>query len=285
MTDTTPETRPLTDATRLGRVALRVSSLDRVVPFYRDVVGLSVERYGSRAVLSAGGAPLVVLDEDPDAPLRTDAQAGLFHLAIRVPDRPALGDALTRIRDGATLTGASDHLVSEALYLRDPEGNGVEIYRDRPREEWPLKDDGRVAMDTLPLDLEALRSDARGDDAAPGGTDLGHVHLEVTDVDRAVEFYTDALGMNLRDDGYPGAAFVAAGEYHHHVGLNRWNGRSTPAANARGIEWFEVVVPDEEALTAVRESLRQREHTVEETDGALAVADPDGVGVRVRAEE
>lgn len=285
MTDTTPETPLLTDATRLGRVALRVGSLDRVVPFYRDMVGLSVERYVSRAVLSAGGAPLVVLDEDPDAPPRAGDQAGLFHLAIRVPDRPALGDALTRIRDGATLTGASDHLVSEALYLRDPEGNGVEIYRDRPREEWPLKDDGRVAMDTLPLDLEALLSDARGDDAAPGGTDLGHVHLEVTDVDRAVEFYTDALGMNLRDDGYPGAAFVAAGEYHHHVGLNRWNGRSAPAENARGVEWFEVVVPDEETLTAVRELLRQREHRVEETEEGLTLTDPDGIGVRLRAEE
>ncbi|WP_396610755.1 VOC family protein [Haloferax sp. S1W] len=281
MTDTTTETPTLTDATQLGRVALRVGSLDRVVPFYRDVVGLEVERYGSRAVHSDGGTPLVVLDEDPDAPPRPGSEAGLFHLAIRVPDRPALGDALARIRDGATLTGASDHLVSEALYLRDPEGNGVEIYRDRPREEWPLKDDGRVAMDTLPLDLESVLADARGEEVAPTGTDLGHVHLEVTDVDRAAEFYTDALGMNLRDDGYPNAAFVAAGGYHHHVGLNHWNGRSDPASDARGIEWFEVVVPDADTLTAVRESLQRRGHSVEETDGGLTLTDPDGIGVRL----
>ncbi|AHZ22466.1 VOC family protein [Haloferax mediterranei ATCC 33500] len=284
MTDTATETPALTDATHPGRVALRVGSLDRVVPFYRDVVGLAVERYGSRAVLSAGNTPLVVLNEAPDAPPRAGDQAGLFHLAIRVPDRGALGDVLDRIRDGATLSGASDHLVSEALYLRDPEGNGVEIYRDRPREEWPTKDDGRVKMDTLPLDLDSVLADAHGDDRAPVGTDLGHVHLEVTDLGRALDFYVDALGMNLRDDGYPNAAFVAAGGYHHHVGLNRWNDRRAPAGESHGIQWFEVVVPDAETLTAVRDSLEEHGYAVEGDGDSLSVSDPDGIGVRVALE-
>ncbi|WP_416838552.1 VOC family protein [Haloferax sp. DFSO52] len=281
MTATPTETTLLSDATHLGRVTLRVGSLDSVVPFYRDVVGLSIEREDTRAVCAAGGDPLVVLEEDPNAPRRTREQAGLFHLAIRVPDRGALGDALTRIRDHTSLSGASDHLVSEALYLRDPEGNGVEIYRDRPREEWPRTDDGRVKMDTLALDLESLIANARGDDHAPAGTDLGHVHLEVSDLSRSLEFYTEALGMNLRDDGYPGAAFVAAGDYHHHVGLNRWNERSEPAGESRGIDWFEVVVPDHETLDAVRESLEQTGRTVGISAESLVVSDPDGIDVRV----
>jgi len=309
MTNDSPSDGSLTDDTHLGRVALRVGSLDRVVPFYRDVVGLAVERDrdGSRAVLSAGETPVVVLDEDSDAPERGRREAGLFHLAVRVPDRGALGDVLARARTrasdtGATLSGASDHLVSEALYFRDPEGNGVEVYRDRPREEWPWTDDRRVSMDTLSLDLGALAADAAGDERAPAGTDLGHVHLEATDVARSREFYVDALGMRVRDEGSPGAAFVAAGEYHHHVGLNSWNTRSAPAGESRGIEWFEVVVPDAATLDAVRESLVGAGHEVERdgsdepgsgdgdaTDAAdgstaiesLVVSDPDGIGVRV----
>ncbi|EMA06076.1 VOC family protein [Haloferax denitrificans] len=289
MTNDSPFNGSLTDDTHLGRVALRVGSLDRVVPFYRDVVGLAVERArdGSRAVLSAGETPVVVLDEDPDAPERGRREAGLFHLAVRVPDRGALGDVLSRARTrasdaGATLSGASDHLVSEALYFRDPEGNGVEVYRDRPREEWPWTDDRRVSMDTLPLDLGALAGDAAGDEGAPDGTDLGHVHLEVTDVPRSRDFYVDALGMRVRDEGYPGAAFVAAGEYHHHVGLNSWNTRSAPVSEGRGIEWFEVVVPDAATLDAVRESLAANGHEVdEEGDDSFVVSDPDGIAVQV----
>ncbi|GGC53501.1 VOC family protein [Haloferax sulfurifontis] len=308
MTNDFPSDGSLTDDAHLGRVALRVGSLDRVVPFYRDVVGLAVERDrdGSRAVLSAGETPVVVLDEDPDAPERGRREAGLFHLAVRVPDRGALGDVLSRARTrasdaDATLSGASDHLVSEALYFRDPEGNGVEVYRDRPREEWPWTDDRRVSMDTLPLDLGSLADDAAGADRAPAGTDLGHVHLEVTDVPRSRDFYVDALGMRVRDEGYPGAAFVAAGEYHHHVGLNSWNTRSAPVGEGRGIEWFEVVVPDAATLDAVRESLTGGGHEFDAVDedgfdevgsgdddaadapttDSFVVSDPDGIGVRV----
>ena len=270
-------------AARVGRVALRVESLDRVLPFYRDVVGAAVDRTDDRAVLHAGDEPLIVLEEAPDAPERPPDAAGLFHLAIRVPDRGALGDALARVRDAGSLTGASDHLVSEALYLRDPEGNGVELYRDRPREEWPRPDDEGVSMDTLPLDLDALAADARDEAALPSGTDVGHVHLEVTDLDRSVAFYGDVLGLTIQVDSYDGASFLAAAGYHHHVGLNTWNGRSTSAGESRGLAWFELLIPDE-SLALLRNHLTTREVAVQTTDGSPAVTDPDGVEVRLVAE-
>lgn len=272
-------------AARVGRVALRVASLDRVVPFYREVVGATVERMGGRALLCAGDEPLVVLEAAPDAPERPADAAGLFHLAIRAPDRGALGDALDRIQARGELTGASDHLVSEALYLRDPAGNGVELYHDRPRAEWPRTDDGGVLMDTRPLDLDGLATAARGEERLPAGTDVGHVHLEVTDLDRAVAFYTDVLGLAVQDGGYDGACFVAAGDYHHHVGLNTWNGRSAPAGASTGLAWFELLVPDRETLTMLHDRLADRGYTVEASDGGLAVADPDGIEVRLAVDE
>ncbi|MFC7204660.1 VOC family protein [Haloferax namakaokahaiae] len=281
MSDTSSETGVLPAASHLGRIALRVGSLDTLVPFYRDVLGFEVERTDSRATLSAGHNPVVVLDEAPDAPPRARDEAGLFHLAIRVPTRAALGDALRRIRDGAQLSGASDHLVSEALYLRDPEGNGIEVYWDRAKSEWPHNDDGTVAMDTLPLALDDVLDEAAGDDSLPAGTDLGHVHLEVTDLSQSVEFYTEALGMNLRNDTYPSAAFVAAGDYHHHVGLNRWNDRRTGVTDGRGIEWFEVVVPDADALDVVSDALGNAGFDVRTSEEAAVVTDPDGIEVRL----
>jgi catechol 2,3-dioxygenase len=262
-------------ATRVGRVALCVESLDRVLPLYRDVVGLDVHRDGARAHLTAGGDVRLVLSEDADAPVRADDEAGLFHVAVRVPDRPALADVLSRARDaGDVLTGASDHLVSEALYLRDPEGNGVEVYCDRPRTAWPWTDDG-VAMETLPLDLDGLATEGEGR-ALPPATDVGHVHLEVTDLARAEAFYVDALGLNVRARYGDDATFLAAGDYHHHVGLNTWNQRRAPAAESRGLAWFELVLPDEESLTALRRHLADRGHDVETT-----VTDPDDVEIRL----
>jgi catechol 2,3-dioxygenase len=275
--DATPFSLPA--SAHLGRIALRVGSVDRVTPFYRDVVGLDVDRTEGGATLSGGGSPLVMLDEDPDAPARPTDAAGLFHLAVRVPTRAALGEALVRVdASAASLTGASDHLVSEALYLRDPEGNGVEIYRDRPREEWSFSGD-RVEMDTLALDLDDLRRAAAetADDRVPAGTDLGHVHLEVTSLDRARSFYVDTLGLNVRTESYRGALFVAAGDYHHHVGLNTWNERGAPAGTSRGIEWFEFVLPDRTTHDDLFDRLAAAGHDVAPGEG---VSDPDGVGVR-----
>jgi catechol 2,3-dioxygenase len=261
----------------------------------RDAGG--VER--ARLVVPGSDRDLVELVAAPDAPPRPAAAAGLFHLALRVPDRGALGAALRRIRRaGASLSGASDHLVSEALYLRDPEGNGVEVYADRPRAEWPTTPAGRVSMDTLPLDLDALAADATDsppvDEPAPGadgtarlppGTDLGHVHLEATDLDRARAFYVDALGLTVRDEGYDGAAFLAAGDYHHHVGLNVWNDRSEPVGDSRGLVAFELRLPDAAALDALRAHLEVAGVPVETSGAGPAVHDPDGVAVRLRVAE
>lgn len=269
--------------TAVGRVALTVTDLARAVEFYRSVVALAVisEREG-QAVLGAGGRPLLVLDHDPDAPERSREAAGLFHTAFRVPDRAAPADALARVESESDLAGASDHRVSEALYLWDPEGNSVEIYCDRPREEWPIAD-GRVQMDMLGLDLDDLRTEASGVDSVPVDTDIGHVHLEVTSLDGARTFYVDRLGLDVRQE-LNGALFAAAAEYHHHVGLNRWNGRSEPASG-RGLAWVELLVPDDETLTAVRERLAGSGIGVTDTDDGIAVTDPDGIGVHFAVAE
>ena len=279
--------------TRIGRVALRVADLDETTAFYRDVVGLAVlDRDGDEAVLGVDGTELLVLERDPDRPERGPTDAGLFHTALRVPSRAALGEALSRVRDRWRLDGASDHLVSEALYLDDPEGNGVEIYRDRPREEWPTADDGTVRMATEPLDLEgvaAAADDSGLTDRAPTGTDVGHVHLEVTSLSAFEAVYVDGLGFEVGMTG-PDVRFVAAGGYHHHLGANTWRGRTTSAAG-RGLAWSEVIVPDAAGLDAIRSRLGavaadgDVEFAVDERDEGIAITDADGIVVRVRAAE
>lgn len=265
--------------TAVGRVALRVADLDRLVDFYDAVVGLDVQfRDGSRATLGAGGTALLELHHAPDAPARERTAAGLFHTAFRVPTLGALGEALDRAEKRWELTGASDHLVSRAIYLRDPEDNGVEVYCDRPRTEWPTRD-GRVQIDTLRLDLDPLRAAAGDTGGVPEGTDIGHVHLEVTDLRVARRFYADSVGFGVRETR-EGAVFVAAGGYHHHVGLNTWNGRSTPAGG-RGIEWFELEVPDE-GFEAARQRLSAAGVDLGETAEGVALSDPDGIGLRLR---
>jgi len=313
VTDDSPTDRPDVDrssgdhlpaGTRIGRVALRVADLEETTAFYRDVVGLAVlDRDGDEAVLGVGDEELLVLQRAADAPERGPTDAGLFHTAFRVPSRAALGEALGRVRDRWRLDGASDHLVSEALYLDDPEGNGVEIYRDRPREECPVADDGSVRMATEPLDVEGVAAaadpdfaeDSAGDaadsapaDRVPPGTDVGHVHLEVTSLSAFEAVYVDGLGFEVGMTG-PDVRFVAAGGYHHHLGANTWRGRTTPTSG-RGLAWFEVVVPDGAALDAVRARLDavasdgDTEFAVDGRADGIAVTDGDGIEVRVRAE-
>ena len=278
------ESNTLPAASHVGRVALCVNDLDQMVDFYRDVVGLSVQHHESeRATLGSGDEPLLELLVDPDAPERRRDETGLFHTAFLLPDRAALGDALQRVREQWRLDGASDHHVSEALYLSDPEGNGIEIYRDRPREEWPHENDGSVRMATLPLDLDEIGDLGQGAPTVPDGTVIGHVHLEVSSLQKAREFYVDTLGMNVRQRYGESALFVAAGEYHHHIGLNMWNGR-TASPSGRGLAWFELVVPGQEALDALRERLDDRDVPVTATDDGLAVDDPNGIRLRVRSE-
>ena len=272
----------------MGAVRLRVGGLDELARFYEDVIGLeSLERSSSLARLGAGGRPLVELVSDADAPPRPPHTTGLFHLAILVPDRGRLGAALRRLADaGWGLTGASDHLVSEALYTSDPEGNGIEIYRDRPSEDWP-RADGQLQMDTLPLDLSSVLAEPEAGEAGPmaAGTRMGHVHLNVADIAGSEAFYSGVIGFEPTVRGYPGALFVSAGGYHHHLGLNTWVGEGAPPPpeGSRGLDAFEVVVPTSADADAIAGRLEDAGVAVEEDDRAVAVPDPSSNRVVIRA--
>jgi len=268
-------------ATSIGTVELTVGDLDAQAAFYRDAIGLrELRRAGDTVELGVADADgaLVALIHRPDAPPRPPRTTGLFHLALLVPSRAELARAVRRVAAaGWRLTGASDHLVSEALYLDDSEGNGIEIYRDRPREEWEWEGD-ELRMATLPLDLDGvLATVAEGEtgDGMTEGTRIGHVHLQVADIAEAEQFYVGALGFEPVVRLYPGALFVAAGGYHHHLGLNTWAGVGAPPppAGARGLRSFTVLLPDEDALAAVRVSLAAAGH---ETAGSTSVSDPSG---------
>jgi catechol 2,3-dioxygenase len=252
------------------------------------VVGLTTLEEGEgRAVLGAGGRALVELVEDRQAPVRPARTTGLFHLAILVPNRVELARALQRLIAARwPLQGAADHLVSEALYLGDPEGNGIEIYRDRPREQWQ-RDGDELRMATLALDLDDVLGEAGGDEGAPGalpaGTAMGHVHLNVADLAAGERFYAGLLGLDVTARAYPGALFLAAGGYHHHVGLNTWRGEGAPPPppGALGLRHFELTVPDGAALDAVLARLRASGVEVEVDGGAAIVRDPSGNGLRL----
>ena len=266
--------------TSVGAVRLRAADAAAMAEFYERVLGLDplppdggIVRLGSE-----DGTALVELISAPDAPAPPGFSTGLFHLAILVPDRVSLGRALRRVLGaGWRLTGASDHLVSEALYLNDPEGNGIEIYRDRPRESWQRRGD-ELAMATLPLDLESVLAEA-GDDEVngmPAGTAMGHVHLRVADIPAAEGFYNGALGLDVMVRSYPGALFVAAGGYHHHVGLNVWQSEGAPAPpeGSLGLDRWELVIPDEAALDDLAERLAGSD--ARRTEEGLEVTDPSG---------
>ena len=215
--------------THIGSVHLTVNDLDQQQSFYEQAIGLrELERDGQTVRLGPEGGPVVLeLTGDPDAPRRPRGTTGLYHFAILVPGRADLGQALRRVVDaGWRFTGASDHLVSEALYLNDPEGNGIEIYRDRRRDEWPRDDEGVIQMATLPLDLDGVLGEVDGSTPAPAqmpaGTKIGHIHLNVAGIPAAEAFYSGVLGFDVMVRTYPGALFVAAGGDHHHIGLNTW---------------------------------------------------------------
>jgi catechol 2,3-dioxygenase len=253
--------------THMGLVELSVSDLDRSLAYWQDAIGLRVlSREDGTAELGTD-TPLVRFVEEPGA-RSAQGFTGLFHVALLVPDRPSLGRFLAHtVRDQIPLTGLSDHRVSEAIYLRDPDYHGIEVYADRPREQW----EGHVSqtMTTIPLDTASLLAEAgdAGFEGLPDGTTMGHVHLCVRDVDETIGFYRDKLGMGLTAHLGDQAAFLSAGGYHHHLGGNTWESRGAepaPEGTARLLR-FTIVVPDEEE--------RQR---VAERIGGTEVRDPSG---------
>ncbi|HEX8244893.1 MAG TPA: VOC family protein [Longimicrobium sp.] len=270
--------------THVGRVRLQVGDLERSLAWYGGVLGLRVLARGEgRATLGAhgGDTPLVELHERPGVtPVPQRGRLGLYHFAILLPDRAALGRFVAHLGRIGERFGASDHLVSEATYLHDPDGLGIEVYADRPRQTWQA--DGReLRMDTTPLDLRGVMAAADGKawTGMPAGTTIGHVHLHVGDLERAAAFYHAALGLDAVVWSYPSALFLSAGGYHHHLGLNTWAGPAArPAADdeAKLLEW-ELVVPRADHAEAAARSLADAGHASD--DGR--VADPWGTVLRI----
>ncbi len=268
--------------TAIGAVHLTVRRLDVAAAFYRDRLGLAVIEAGAQLVrLGASGRTLVALHGDPGAAV-VERATGLYHVAFLLPSRADLAAALRHLAATRTpLHGASDHLVSEALYLEDPEGNGIEIYRDRPRGEWRHETTGAIRMATQPLDVDGLLREPGGEAGGPwrmpDGTTVGHVHLKVSDVAAAERFYVDLLGFALTARYGHAASFVSAGGYHHHIGFNMWESVGAPPLpdGAAGLAWFEIVLPHAAALVAVLQ--RQAAGVAPAPDGgAVLVRDPSG---------
>jgi catechol 2,3-dioxygenase len=277
--------------TNMGAVRLTVADLARSRDFYERAIGLrATERDDGTVALGVEGeAPLIELTADAAAPPRPRRSTGLFHLAVLLPSRRDLAVALRRLVGArVALDGASDHLVSEALYLHDPDGNGIEIYRDRPREDWPHVD-GSLEMATLPLDLDDVITELPGstakDEFAPPGTRMGHVHLQVADLDESEAFYSGVLGFDVMVKGYVGALFVSAGGYHHHLGLNTWQslGAGPPPPGAIGLRSFEVVLPDDAELERVLGRVSEAGIAYERSNGAAVLRDPSGNALRLLA--
>jgi catechol 2,3-dioxygenase len=271
--------------TRLGQVRLQVADLDRSLAYYQHVLGLRLlSRTSGDATLAAHGddAPLVELHERRGAsPVPPQGRLGLYHFAILLPDRPALGRFIAHLGEIGARAGASDHLVSEALYLRDPDGLGIEVYADRPRGSWRVAD-RQIEMDTAPLDLADVVQAAEGSPwtGMPAGTRMGHVHLHVADLEKAAAFYHAALGLDKVVWSYPGALFLSAGGYHHHLGLNTWAGASAPRPtenDARLLEWRIEVPAPEEAVA----SLEAAGYPVNPADGGWVATDPWGTAFRL----
>lgn len=275
-------------ATTMGAVYLTIADLDRALRFYVDILGFrpQVRQANVVALTADGQTPLIVLTAQPTAKPRPRRTAGLYHVALLEPSRADLGRTLRHLaQTGYPLQGAADHLVSEALYLADPDGNGLEIYRDRPRDEWPVQN-GQVRMTTDPLDVEGVlasgQEDGRPWDGMPGGTRVGHVHLQASDLRAAERFYTGALGFGLMQRFGPSALFVSAGGYHHHLGMNTWDSLGAPPTppDTVGLRHLTIELPDEAAQQRVVQHVQELGYPAQAAAGAWWLDDPSsGVGV------
>ncbi len=286
---------------KLGPIWLRVRKLDLTLSFYLGKLGLTILRKstdseGEVAELSAGqqtDEPLIVLRHDPKARDEQHNAAGLYHYAILLPNRKDLAEAYKSLANaGVAFEGFSDHLVSEALYLSDPEGNGIEIYADRPRDKWKFDQNGHVRMDTRPVDMESLlselsgeRSDDRG--AVPGGAKIGHVHLKVTNLNRSSEFYRNVLGFDLMSER-ESAAFLSVARYHHHIGMNVWESLGGPPRTDgyAGLEHFTILVPEQDFVDKLSANLNETSVSVQRLGpGQVLVRDPDGIKAIIKGPE
>ncbi len=286
-----PREYRLPESTRLGRVRLQVADIERSVLFYTRVLGMCVLR-GSAD--SAGLGPhgkdreLIHLQQLTSArPVPRRGLLGLYHFAILLPDRASLGRFVAHLAEIGERAGMSDHFVSEAVYLTDPDGLGIEVYADRPRDAWRY-DERQLYMTTNHLDVEDLTRSAGGErwTGMPPGTVLGHVHLYVDDIDKAAAFYHDALGFDKVVWSYPGALFLSAGGYHHHLGTNTWAKGAPRAtdADARLLEWA-VIVPTEKDAEEAARHVKEGGYAVKEEGGEWVLTDPWGTSLRLVQEK
>ena len=301
---------------RMGPPVLRVKNIERVSAFY-ERLGFQIDkkyqnkngdilfepsfRHGTDHTDRLRS--IVILHHDANAKYAPRHSAGLFHFAILIPDRKSLASTYLALKDsGIEYDGFADHLVSESLYLRDPENNGIEIYRDRPSKEWPRNSEGYLMMDTLPLDLDALVSEELDTEeeivntkAFPNGARLGHIHLRVTNLQRSIKFYHERLGFDITVDwSSMGAAFLSAGGYHHHIALNTWNTLNGTAhtVGEAGLEYFVITTPDTSTLNTIKSimydsviSKRQEKHPQDENnENQISAKDPDGIQILIKSE-
>jgi len=286
-----PKGYRLPESTHLGRVRLQVADLDRSLAFYENVVGLrEIRRTTDSASLGAHGEDreIVHLRQLRSArPVPRRGLLGLYHFAILLPDRASLGRFVAHLGEIGARAGMSDHFVSEAVYLTDPDGLGIEVYADRPRDAWRY-DERQLHMTTHHLDVDDLARSAGGDrwTGMPAGTMLGHVHLYVDDIANAEAFYHDGLGFDKVVWSYPGALFMSAGGYHHHLGTNIW-AQGSPAAtdaDARLLEW-EVIVPTKKDAAAAAQNVKAAGYPVKEEKSEWILTDPWGTSLRLVPEK
>jgi catechol 2,3-dioxygenase len=271
----------------IGAIGLVARDLDRLTNFYRDLLGLTVlHRTASIARLGTAGVTLIEIEHRPNAKLDDPATAGLYHSAFLMPTRQDHARWILHIaRNRVPITGASDHGVSEAFYLDDPEGNGIEVYNDRPPERWQ-RENGLIVMQTKQLDIEAILQEVDPATAAypsaPEGLRIGHIHLRVGNVETAEEFYRGAVGLDLtRRRG--GATFMSSGGYHHHVGANVWHsdGAGRRDDDRAGLSWFSIEAADDAAFDAAAARLKAADAPVKDAANGIETADPWGTRIRL----
>lgn len=266
----------------VSHVTLKVGDLDRSLTYYQEVIGFKVlEKTANRAKLTADGQTCILsIERHENAIPKKRGTTGLYHFALLVPHRSDLADIVNHFMEKGIQIGSSDHLVSEALYLNDPDGNGIEIYVDRDPSEWEWKDN-EVAMIVDPLDFTDLLKTADSEKAwngLPVGTVMGHIHLHVSQLEKAEEFYTEGLGFEVVNRFGDQALFISSGNYHHHIGLNTWAGIGAPAPskNSVGLESFTIILPDVAFREKVITSLESFGASVKEENGIFVTSDPSG---------
>jgi catechol 2,3-dioxygenase len=267
--------------TFVGHVKIKVENIDRSLKYYQEVIGFQIlEQTKTKVKLTTDGKTSVLSLEQPENVVPKQRRTtGLYHFALLLPQRSDLASIVNHFRESGIRIGSSDHLVSEALYLSDPDGNGIEIYADRDPSEWNWNN-GEVAMAVDPLNFEDLLLNEKQQEwkGLPAGTVMGHIHLHVSDLQKTEEYYTKGLGFEVVNRYGLQALFISTGKYHHHIGLNTWNGvgAPTPPVESVGLESFTLIFPKKEARAIVLDNLKKIGATVTEEKDTFITFDPSG---------